>query len=111
MPTNTIINVTARALKCTLVLDPTALAGATVPDGVPRITLRVAVEKRTVTASIAAKSLRRAIATIAETGPDVALILQGKLVGETIEEAGLTRDAESEAASSGGMSQRHGMTR
>lgn len=90
MTTNT-INMTARSLKVTLVLDPTALAGTTVPDGAARITLRVAVEKRTVTAGIAAKSLRRAIATIAETGPEhVALILQGKLVGETIEEAGLS---------------------
>jgi hypothetical protein len=90
MPTNT-INLTARALKCTVVLDPAALAGETVPDGVPRVTLKVTVDKRTVAASIAAKSLRRAIATIAETGPEnVALILQGKLVGETIEEAGLS---------------------
>ena len=91
MPANATINLTARSLKCTVVLDPAALAGATVPDGVPRVTVRVTVDKRTVSASVNSKSLRRAIATIGETGPEnVALILQGKLVGETIEEAGLS---------------------
>ena len=89
------INLTARAMKVTVVLDPGALAGTVIPDGMPRIVLRVAVGTRTVTASIAAKSVRRAVVTIAETGPDnVALILQGKLNGETIEEAGLSAMAK-----------------
>ena len=85
------INLTARSLKRTVVLDPATLAVAIVPDGVARTTLRVTVDKRMVSASVNSKSLRRAIATIGETGPEnVALILQGKLVGETIEEAGLS---------------------
>jgi hypothetical protein len=90
-PGNSGATLTARALKCTAVLDPAALIMVSVPDGVSRVTLKVSIDKRTVTASIAAKSLRRAIATIQETGAEnVALILQGKLVGETIEEAGLS---------------------
>jgi hypothetical protein len=91
MPNAMTLDFTARALKCTLVLDPAVLVGVSVPDGVSRVTLKIDVPDRKLTASIAAKSLRRAIATIADAGPEnVALILQGKLVGSAIEEAGLS---------------------
>jgi ribosomal protein S3 len=43
-----------------------------------------------VSADINAKSVRKAAATIGEHGPDgVAVIIQGKLVGDTIAEAGI----------------------
>ena len=52
--------------------------------------LAVEVAGRTLAADIAAKALRKAKATIAEHGADqVALILQGKLDGNAIMEAGL----------------------
>lgn len=87
------IQTTAKALKVTLVLDPAPLVGITVPDGVPRQTLAVLVDGRRVTAELASKSLRRAIAGITEHGIDgVACVLQGKLApsGNAIVEAGLS---------------------
>jgi hypothetical protein len=74
------LNLTAPAMKCTAVLTPASLIGVLVPDGAPRVNLRVQIDKRTVTASVAAKSVRRAILAIGEFGPDgTALLLQGKL--------------------------------
>jgi hypothetical protein len=54
------------------------------------VVLTIAVAGRTVTADVAAKALRKAKATIAEHGVEqVALILQGKLDGNAVLEAGL----------------------
>jgi hypothetical protein len=87
---------TARALKCTAVLDPAEIAA--LPDpATARVTLhiRIADGSRTISADIAAKSLRKAKAAIAEHGVGgVAVIIQGKLVGETLTEAGLTAQAK-----------------
>jgi hypothetical protein len=83
---------TARALKCTVVLDPQELA-AIDPGVVARIVLhvRLADGSRTVTADIAAKSLRKVQGLLAEHGTDaVAVILQGKLIrGDVLAECGL----------------------
>jgi hypothetical protein len=83
---------TARSLKCTLVLDPAELALLDVPNAQPRMTLRVKVPDRMVTADVAAKSVRKCKATIAEHGVQaVAVVLQGKLsIGDVLLEAGLT---------------------
>jgi hypothetical protein len=90
MPAPQTVNVYASALKCSLVLDPAALQGVVVPDGVPRVTLNVRVAGRTLSASVNAKGVRRAILAIRDAGPDgVAVVLQGKLAGDVIEEAGL----------------------
>ena len=71
------LNLTAPALKCSVVLPPAALIGVVVPDGVPRVTLRIQIDKRNLTASVAAKSVRRAIVAIADAGPEnVAVVLQ-----------------------------------
>ena len=82
---------TARALKCVLVLDPTAIAAFRLPTGDVRTILSITVAGRTVTADIASKSIRKAAATIAEHGVDgVAFVLQGKLqADDTLTEAGL----------------------
>ena len=63
-----------------------------VPDGQRRTTLRIKVAGRNVSVDIATKSLRKAIATIAETGADECVaIVQGKLErGDMVSEAGLT---------------------
>ena len=81
----------ARSLKCTVVLDPAEVVAIPVKDGLPRVLLRIRLPDRTVTADLAAKSVRRAQAAIREHGDDgVAAIIQGKLVaGDVMQEAGL----------------------
>jgi hypothetical protein len=80
---------TGRALKVTIVLDPIELAAMADPT-TARVALRICVADRVVVADVAGKSLRKARATIAEFGVDnVAVIIQGKLVGDAVIEAGL----------------------
>ena len=82
----------AKALKCTLVLNPSELAGIADPAPAPRVSLHVRAggSNRTVVADVSAKSFRKAKATIAEHGADsVAAIIQGKLEGNAVIEAGL----------------------
>jgi hypothetical protein len=83
---------TAMRLKVTTTLDAAELLAVPVPVGKPRVTLRIRLlPDRALTAEIAAKSLRRALRAIRETGADnVALVLQGRLSGDTIAEAGLS---------------------
>jgi hypothetical protein len=77
-----------RAMKVTVVLDPAEVAQLVAPDGQPRVAIDVRLPDRLVCADLAAMSVRRALATIAEHGPDaVSVIVQGKLVGESITEA------------------------
>jgi len=87
-----VVRTTSRSLKTTLVLDATSFAGLKVPDGQSRVLVEVEVAGRTVTASINAKSVRKAAAIVAEHGPDmVAVILQGALaVDNTLTDAGIT---------------------
>jgi hypothetical protein len=80
----------SRALKCTIVLDPTEVAQIVAPDGKPRVVIDIRLPDRRVSADLNAKSVRRAIAAIGEHGFDgVAVIIQGKLVGDIITEAGM----------------------
>jgi hypothetical protein len=83
---------TAPRLKVTMVLNAAELLNVPTPDTKPRINLNIILPDRTVTADIAAKSLRKAQATIRETGAEnVAVILQGHLIaGDVVAEAGLT---------------------
>ena len=81
----------AKRLKVTTTLDPTALLDIPVPEGQPRVTLRVRLPNRTLTADIAAKSLRKAQTAVRDAGAgSVSLVLQGHLDGDTIAEAGLS---------------------
>ena len=80
----------ARALKCTVVLDPAEVVQLAAPDGQPRVAVAIRLPDRRVSAELNAKSVRRALAVIAEHGPDgVSVIVQGKLVGDAITEAGI----------------------
>jgi hypothetical protein len=80
----------ARALKCTVVLDAAEVAQIVAPDGKPRVAIAIRLPDRRVTADLNAKSVRRALATITEHGPDgVSVVVQGKLVGDIITEAGI----------------------
>jgi hypothetical protein len=77
--------VDAKALKVTTVLHPAAVAALTVPNGQPRITLRIKIAGRTLSADVNAKSLRRCI-----TAVDVAVVMQGRLEGDLIPEAAIS---------------------
>jgi hypothetical protein len=80
----------ARALKCTVVLEPAEVAQLVAPDGKPRVVVAIRLPDRRVSAELNAKSARKAVAAVAEHGPDgVAVIIQGKLMGDTISEAGI----------------------
>jgi len=83
---------TASRLKVTTVLNATELLAVPAPEGKPRITLRIRLPDRTITAEIAAKSLLKAQTAIRETAADsIAPVLQGHLVaGDVIAEAGLS---------------------
>ena len=80
----------ARAFKCTIVLDPAEVAQIVASDGKPRTVIAIRLPDRRLSVDLNAKSVRKAIAAIGEHGPDgVAVIIQGKLVGDTITEAGI----------------------
>jgi hypothetical protein len=81
---------TAGRLKVTLKLNAAELLAITVPDK-PRITLRIRLPDRTITAEIASKSLHKAQMAIRDVGADnIAPVLQGHLVaGDRVAEAGL----------------------
>jgi hypothetical protein len=83
---------TAARLKVTITLNATELLAVRARDDKPHITLRIRLSDRTITAEIAAKSLRKAQRAIREASADrIALVLQGHLVrGDVIAEAGLS---------------------
>jgi len=82
----------AKTLKATVVLDPEAVGRIVVPTGQPKVTLRITVAGRRLTAEVNAKSLRRAVASVHATGADaVVIVLQGKLEpNDVLAEAGIT---------------------
>jgi hypothetical protein len=87
------MRLTAKSLKATVVLNVAELAATPVPNEA-RTILKITIDgtPRVITADVATKSVKRAIAAIAEAGgPEhVAIVLQGKLVGDTLSEAGLS---------------------
>jgi len=71
-------------------LDAAALAGVRVPNGSDKVSLSIEAPQCTLKAVVNAKSLRRAVAAIEAAGPDgVVVVLQGKLEGDHIVEAGI----------------------
>jgi hypothetical protein len=90
----------AKSLKVTVVLDAAQVTGLSAPDGKPRCIVRINVQGRTLTADLNAKSVRKAIATIREAGPEAcAAILQGKLLTDnSLAEAGLSVQLRQPAA-------------
>ncbi|HKD26901.1 MAG TPA: hypothetical protein VKC66_13490 [Xanthobacteraceae bacterium] len=71
-------------------LNAAELAAIPAPEGKPRVTLRIRLPGRTLTADIAAKSLRKAHTAIRDAGADnIVIVLQGHLIaGDVIAEAG-----------------------
>jgi hypothetical protein len=79
------LNLTARALKVTVTLDPAQLAEVTVPNGAGPQQLRITVGERRVSGQVSAKSLRKAGAMITEHGAErVAVFIQGKLDADDV---------------------------
>jgi hypothetical protein len=84
------LDLSAKTVKVTVVIPPDQLFGVVVPNGASKVDFRVSVGDRRLTGSFNAKSLRRAAAAAAEHGPEgCACVVQGKLVGEVVEEAGI----------------------
>jgi hypothetical protein len=84
------MNLECKALKVTAALNPEAVAGIPTPNGVAKATLHINAGGRQYVADVNMKSLRRCIAAIGEAGPDgVAVVLQGKLDGNVIQETGI----------------------
>ncbi len=94
------MNLTAKSLKCTVVLDANEIATVLREPTTPRVVLRIQVAGRTVTADVAAKAVRKARAMIAQHGREgVTVLIQGKLnAGNAIEEAGLVAQPKTPAA-------------
>jgi hypothetical protein len=84
--------VTAKTLKCVAVLDAQSVLNVVCPEGGPaRTVLMVKLPDRTLQADLASKSVRKVQAALEEHGVDsVACVLQGRLVGEQIADAGIS---------------------
>ena len=85
-----------RAVKITVVLEPVEVVALAAPEGQSRTVLHIKVGGRNVSADIATKSLRKAVALIRGIGADgcVALI-QGKLgPDDVVLECGLVAQAK-----------------
>jgi hypothetical protein len=84
----------ARAIKVTLVLDPTEVFEVlqqTVAVADTRVPFEINVDGRRLRCTFATKGVRKALATLQHEGPgNIAVIIQGKLMrDDTIAEAGL----------------------
>jgi hypothetical protein len=85
-----LITLTAKSLKCTVVLEPAEVASLSAPPGHPRVPITIQVAGRKLSAHLNAKSVRKCLVTISEAGPDNCVaVLQGKLAGDVVEDAGL----------------------
>jgi hypothetical protein len=95
------LRLTGKALKVTIVFDAAALAGVTVPDGTAHQEFAIDVGDRKVVGCFNAKSLRRAIRTINENGPDkMAVMVQARFAaGDVSQDAELSAIEGVEAGS------------
>src|SRR5260370_40373991 len=92
---------TARKRKVTMVIDAAPFAApSAVPDNAPaRTEITISVGGRTVSADLATKSVRKAVKTLTEHGPDaVVLIIQGVLAADDRMQAGITAQGKVPAA-------------
>jgi hypothetical protein len=82
--------ITAQRLKITTTLDAAELATVPAPEGKQRVTRRIKLPERTLSAEVASKSLRKAQKQVREAGAEnIVLLLQGRLTaGDVIAEAG-----------------------
>lgn len=96
------LTLAARTIKAKIVLDTVAVAALEIPaSGEGRVTIKINVDDRTVTAELNSKSLRKAQSTITEFAPDnVAVFVQGRLgTGNVLLSAGLMAQAKTPKSS------------
>jgi len=94
--------VTARAIKVTIVLDPTAITMLLLPDQ-QRVELVVGCDGLRYTANIATKSLRKVKGAISANGAEKVFVgLQGRLKGNEIVEVGLVAQIKTTAKATQG---------
>jgi hypothetical protein len=80
-----------KVLKMTVVLNPAEVVGVIVPKGQPRFPVSIEAGGTVLRCDLNAKPMRRCVAVVTEAGADaVSVILQGKLVDDTVEDAGIT---------------------
>jgi hypothetical protein len=78
-------------------LDPAVLVGVRIPANEPRVAMSIQVAGgKTVTAALNGKSLRKVIAAVTEADDPngFAVVVQGKLEGDNLLEAGITAIAK-----------------
>jgi hypothetical protein len=86
-----ILKLTAKSLKCTLVVPSDQIAGVDVPNGSPPVPFTITADGRTITGQFNAKSLRRAVAAVAATPGIGSVIIQGNLNrANELENAGIS---------------------
>jgi len=85
------LRLSAKAVKASIVIDPTVLVGLEVPVGKAHTLFEIAVNGIRVPGQFNSKSLRRAVAVVAQQGAEgVVAVAQGKLDrGDKLEEAGI----------------------
>ena len=85
------LSLNAKSLKATAVVDGVDLIRFEVPAGSPPIEFTINAQGRKVTGRFNAKSLRKAVTAVNEIGADgVAVVIQGRLAGGVLEEAGIS---------------------
>jgi hypothetical protein len=86
-----VLNLAAKSIKVTLVIDPAQLRGVSVPNGATQVPFVIDAGGRKVRGRFNAKTLRRSAAVVAELGAaSLAVIIQGRLgAGDQIEDAGI----------------------
>jgi hypothetical protein len=89
------VRLVARVAKAAIVVEPASLVGLEVPVGTGHVPFALRVGGRVVRGQFNAKTLRRAVAAL-DGGAAATVVVQGKLAGDRLEEAGIVatpRDA------------------
>jgi hypothetical protein len=86
------------AIKALISIDPISVVNLRLPEGQPRTVLTIQLpDGSSVGADLSAKSVRKAIGTIREHGPDqIFCFVQGKLAGGSLVEAGVAANVKTQ---------------
>jgi sRNA-binding protein len=89
----------AKSIKATVLLDASDISRLRVLEGTSKVALRVNVGNRAITADLNARSVRRAVAAIQAAGEaGASVILQGRLEGDVLLEAGIVAQPKTSKA-------------
>jgi hypothetical protein len=88
------VNLAAKAIKATLSIDAARVHSIVVPEGSGPVPFVITVAGTQVRGQFNPKTLRRAVATVRLEGADnVGVMIQGQLVGDRLEGAGIVAQA------------------